>query len=844
MLRYFEQSGKSRFACRKTAERGKLGLGKPLESQRPVQQGIVIQNESEEIVMARLWQDPLDAIQSHWNDVVSYVDAHGKLPGVALPKTIIGWSPDRQPEQSEQREQSELRLFVTAPGTPYVNDVEQRRRQRYAIVTALTELDYKPADPERIGYVVAPNFSGLSDADAGSGDHACVTHINADGKASTDRVTGCVMLIGFERYKPAREIKIGDAKWKSILVLWLNAQDFEQHPLDQIPALMAVLDGSRATGGPSVRNNGGGNTTSVLLGPASSGALLRMKDPGYSVTRLFLKRANEFPSDVRDLIIQSGDKTEQKTADKKEDSGNKVRYMPDPEQLNQPIADAIAAVVELIDSYLDYGLPVGGAATLAQCISAKHADGDVLLSDALVPCLDSARLSEPEIEDSDEDWRETVVGLWERQNATAVREASQVIGDNKTAISLLLATHYYLDNGLPELGTDKTNEFAACFNSAIAGNNDENSSNSDELQSALADNIAECLKGNVKVESESDPDWAHEVANRWIGHNGSSIQAMGETREGEVNEERLQMRTPKSWNEDDITSQRKRLHILSPRATMPLDRLFKNYIYRIDDSRNTTEVETRFGEDLGVAMFRSVVARDDLVLRDILFELAERGACRRNNPMLAIVSEQDTVYGRLFDDIIKRLTRDPSPRDLCDFEIREFGYLRGVDGELPPRKSVDQERSSAATGDNGGNELSIGAFLPRDSQREQAFGDAQLDYVRRLAGLINYENATAKDTDGFVAIGVLGSDVYDKLLILQALRERLPSATFFTTDLDARLTDPVSKSWTRNLIVGSAYGLSVNDQQSSGFRDSYQTALYCAVVTTHPPFSSDILQNA
>ena len=112
------------------------------------------------------------------------------------------------------------------------------------------------------------------------------------------------------------------------------------------------------------------------------------------------------------------------------------------------------------------------------------------------------------------------------------------------------------------------------------------------------------------------------------------------------------------------------------------------------------------------------------------------------------------------------------------------------------------------------------------AHREQSFGVSQLDYVRRLADRIANDIA---GSDRPVVIGILGSDVYDKLLILQALRERLPRATFFTTDLDARLTDPDVFVWTRNLIVGSAYGFTVMGLEGAGFRDSYQTALYRAV---------------
>ena len=86
---------------------------------------------------------------------------------------------------------------------------------------------------------------------------------------------------------------------------------------------------------------------------------------------------------------------------------------------------------------------------------------------------------------------------------------------------------------------------------------------------------------------------------------------------------------------------------------------------------------------------------------------------------------------------------------------------------------------------------------------------------------------------GIFAIGVLGSDVYDKLLVLQSLRKRFPNALFFTTDLDAALSFKTNLSVTRNLIVASAYGLSLQAQLQRSiapFRDVYQTAGYYATL--------------
>ncbi len=83
-----------------------------------------------------------------------------------------------------------------------------------------------------------------------------------------------------------------------------------------------------------------------------------------------------------------------------------------------------------------------------------------------------------------------------------------------------------------------------------------------------------------------------------------------------------------------------------------------------------------------------------------------------------------------------------------------------------------------------------------------------------------------------VAVGVLGSDVYDKLIVLQALRPELPQAVFFTTDLDALYLHADNTDVTRNLLVASANDL---DPDIGGgddlwsvppMRNSYQTILF------------------
>ena len=56
-----------------------------------------------------------------------------------------------------------------------------------------------------------------------------------------------------------------------------------------------------------------------------------------------------------------------------------------------------------------------------------------------------------------------------------------------------------------------------------------------------------------------------------------------------------------------------------------------------------------------------------------------------------------------------------------------------------------------------------------------------------------------------------------------------PLHPLFTTDLDARFVHPMVRKWTRNLIVGSSFGLQLRQEiqaRTPPFRDVYQTATY------------------
>lgn len=88
--------------------------------------------------------------------------------------------------------------------------------------------------------------------------------------------------------------------------------------------------------------------------------------------------------------------------------------------------------------------------------------------------------------------------------------------------------------------------------------------------------------------------------------------------------------------------------------------------------------------------------------------------------------------------------------------------------------------------------------------------------------------------DRVQAIGVLGSDVFDKLMVLQIFRRHFPDTVYFTTDLDAVYLHNDTPEATRNLVIASPYGLDPMLDGPMGpevdFRDSYQTSLFRTVV--------------
>jgi len=275
----------------------------------------------------------------------------------------------------------------------------------------------------------------------------------------------------------------------------------------------------------------------------------------------------------------------------------------------------------------------------------------------------------------------------------------------------------------------------------------------------------------------------------------------------------------------------------------------------------------------GVTLVRAI-GSDDRLAQGIMDELALRGlgiVARGNapaqcpeqgadlrmekgsagNPLpssIAIVTEWDSLYGRAMRGQYRVRQRDmpagpegaksregPEAKSaMVGFCVTRWHYVRGLDGRLPGDAAPPASDGRAAKEQRPD---SLESAARQGGDLERAEGQSQFDYLRRLALRIRAEDEERRHRfgpeGGIRAIGVLGNDVYDKLLVLQALQPEMPHAIFFTTDLDARLFHPREQAWARNLLVASNFGLRLDDRLQRGippFRDSYQTAAYLATL--------------
>lgn len=282
------------------------------------------------------------------------------------------------------------------------------------------------------------------------------------------------------------------------------------------------------------------------------------------------------------------------------------------------------------------------------------------------------------------------------------------------------------------------------------------------------------------------------------------------------------------------------VRLFSPRATVHRDalndhgwnnKLILQGFMTGSRQRSGLQVVRTTGDDKSLVE----LLRQELKLRDAWPQLPSPWLPLSADPHVVLITERDTLYGQAFRHTFETaINEDLAALDPVPQRLHHFTYLRGADGQYPlSDKREEQPQTTATTPPNGyGN--GYGNQAGRQQGAELAHGSGQFDYIRRLAQDIKDLRQQLLANNGDIkAIGLVGTDLFDKLLILRALRPEFPTVRFFTTELDARLAHRDELPYTRNLLVASHFALELDqrtfDRTVLPFRDSHQTATYFSV---------------
>ncbi|WP_422001706.1 hypothetical protein [Reyranella sp.] len=226
---------------------------------------------------------------------------------------------------------------------------------------------------------------------------------------------------------------------------------------------------------------------------------------------------------------------------------------------------------------------------------------------------------------------------------------------------------------------------------------------------------------------------------------------------------------------------------------------------------------------LAEPFFVRTIGRDLRQIDLLVKELRARGVDGRESHRVVLLREWDSIYARKFaEDLKVRLAEETEGK----IELEIHSYLRGLDGATADGAPKLQRLVPRGDKDRDDRKARVEVEWPESRD--------QRDYVRRLVAEIEEgprRDDRTKAKGKVMAVGMIGADVHDKLILAQALRAAFPDRVLFTTDLDARFMHPEVLGYTRNLIVASSLSLVPDPVPTVGiapFREAYQTAVYRA----------------
>lgn len=193
-------------------------------------------------------------------------------------------------------------------------------------------------------------------------------------------------------------------------------------------------------------------------------------------------------------------------------------------------------------------------------------------------------------------------------------------------------------------------------------------------------------------------------------------------------------------------------------------------------------------QDPPVRLIRKI-GSDKELLDQLTGELSLRlSATARSPQRVVLIGERDSLYAQaLVGQLRAQLSQNPA------LHLEELYFFRGLDGVTTRDAGRDEARGGSGKAD-------------AQARIEWPEARDQLDYLRRLAQQLQRSESKVGALP-IGAIGLMASDVHDKLLLLQALHESFADKVFFTTDMDARFLHPRVQTFTRNLLVASSLPL-------------------------------------
>jgi hypothetical protein len=292
---------------------------------------------------------------------------------------------------------------------------------------------------------------------------------------------------------------------------------------------------------------------------------------------------------------------------------------------------------------------------------------------------------------------------------------------------------------------------------------------------------------------------------------------------------------PPEASDDDESDQPKDAPVPAPETSgvdkvAKMIRFWRNCAERPPSKKVTCDkLKLTFTPVIGTDWHLAHVVREELELRNAWPKLASNGMDGKPPTVdghIVLITEKDTLYGNtipfLYNSmlplgLVPSTTASRSP-------LLVYRYLQGIDGTATLQRVEDAKKGK-----------------PRDpraqeqTQGQDPQGNYQIDYLRRLTDEIAQRDRELRDRGGrgILAIGVLGSDVYDKLMVLEALHSRFPRAWFFTHGLDENFSRPSELDHTQNLLVASHFGLKLHpalQRDAPPFRDSSQTSAFLSTL--------------